>query len=133
MSERDDLFAPDDPLENVDDRGALPPPPRKPGDDPHEVLPRRPATPVSLWGRIGTFAAVLAATQALLLLIPLHGATMYFIGITQLLAVIPLAIYAVKKKDNLLLKVTLIGAGVVFLLNAACFGAGALMYSFGGV
>jgi len=121
VSGDDDLFAPTDPLDGVDDAGVLAPPPRKPGDDPHEVLPRRPATPGTLWKRVGIFAGWVALAQVVLGLAT-GGVSVFFVGVSQLLAVVPLAIYAAKKKDNLLLKVTLIGAGVVFMLNAACFG-----------
>ncbi|MCI3923176.1 hypothetical protein MO973_23405 [Paenibacillus sp. TRM 82003] len=53
------------------------------------------------------------------------------IGISQLIYVIPLAIYYGIKKNRSMLQGILLGALVTFLLNAACFGIVLYQFSFG--
>lgn len=75
------------------------------------VSPRRHGT--EIWKGIGL--------TALLHLIPLFFPILYFgIGIVQLLYILPAIIIC--RKNTGMVQGLLIGAGITFLLNAACFG-----------
>lgn len=51
-----------------------------------------------------------------------HVVTLAAVGLVQLVAVVPLLIFAKRRHNAVLLRVTLIGAGLIFLLNASCWG-----------
>lgn len=77
-----------------------------------ETAPTRPPK-----GGVGKGIGILALLHLLLIVYPVA----YFgIGIVQLLYVIPAAIYF--RKQTGVMQGILIGAGITFLLNAACFG-----------
>ncbi|WP_175428309.1 hypothetical protein [Bacillus solimangrovi] len=46
----------------------------------------------------------------------------FFIGLSQLIYMIPALIWAAYKKRTSLLQGMLIGMGITFLVNSACFG-----------
>lgn len=50
------------------------------------------------------------------------GIFLMFIGLSQLIYVLPLIIYCHRKRRRRLLQGLIIGASIVFLLNASCFG-----------
>ena len=104
------------------------PPPRRPGGEEIQLDPRRPDTHDTVGGAIALYIAAAfgsALVLALLAAVGLGGGlAMGFSlpGVTQLLGVVPLLIYAYRKRRRVLAKVTWICAGIVFLLNAACWG-----------
>ncbi|MDQ6423578.1 hypothetical protein RB620_29630 [Paenibacillus sp. LHD-117] len=90
--------------ENQQPSNASPPPP-PPGKPPGHMK--------QVWLGIG----LLAVLHLLLFLLPI---AFFFIGIAQLVYLLPaLAIFS---KRSGIVQGLLIGAGVTFLLNAACFG-----------
>lgn len=65
----------------------------------------------------GIISVADAETVTILLLMALG-----FIGVTQVLYITPAAIIAKKKGRTGIMQGLLIGAGITFLLNAACYG-----------
>lgn len=78
---------------------------------------KAPPPPFPKTSGIGKGIGILALLHLILIVYP----TAYFaIGLVQLLYVIPALIYF--RKRTPVLQGILIGAGITFLLNAACFG-----------
>jgi len=69
-----------------------------------------------IWKGIG----ITLLLHLLLFLVP---PAIFFIGLTQLIYVIPAAIIAFSKGKKEIGQGILIGAGITFLVNTACFGA----------
>ena len=73
--------------------------------------------------RWGCLVGVLAHIPAQLVLMQLSSLnSIFLIGVSQLIYIVPLAILAARNSAREMVKGLLIVAGITFLLNAACFG-----------
>lgn len=83
-----------------------------------------------IWIGIGMTALLHVVAAIILIVIDMQEALL-LIGGTQLIYILPVSIiYAIKKRSSVTAGMW-IGAGITFLLNAACFGIGIGIFMFG--
>ncbi|MGB8955238.1 MAG: hypothetical protein WCC10_07685 [Tumebacillaceae bacterium] len=83
-----------------------------------------------IWIGIG-MTALLHVLAVIILFATNNEAALLVIGGTQLVYILPVSfIYAIKKRSAIAAGIW-IGAGITFLLNAACFGIGIGIFMFG--
>ena len=80
-----------------------------------------------IWIGIG-MTALLHVLAAIILFATNNQAALLVIGGTQLIYILPIAFIFVFKKRSSIAAGMWIGAGITFLLNAACFGIGVFMF-----
>ncbi|PYI51803.1 hypothetical protein [Paenibacillus flagellatus] len=107
---------PNDPNHSSEPKESAPPPETEIVDTsapPPDDKGRKPWKGGKVWAGIG----LVALLHLLLLAVPV---AFFFIGVAQVVYVVPALLWF--RKDPAMMQGILIGAGITFLLNAACFG-----------